>query len=64
MICDFPKWWSFLTYDVFKSQVNVTDALENFAEERIKAGKEEAGRSAFNQAYDTFQENQDKDQTR
>ena len=64
MICDFPKWWSILTYDGFKSHVNVTDALGNFAEERIKVSKEEAGTSAFNQAYDKFQVNQDKAQTR
>ena len=56
MICDLPKWWSFFTYDVFQDHVNVTDALEIFAEERIKVGKEEAGTSAFNQVYDKFQE--------
>ena len=49
---DFPKWWAFLTYDGFKSHVNVTEGLENFADERIRVGKEEAGTSAFNQAYD------------
>ena len=51
MIRDFPKWWAFLTYDEFKSHVNVTEGLEIFAEERIRVGKEEAGTSAFNQAY-------------
>ena len=60
MIRDFPKWWAFLTYDGFKSHVNVTEGLKNFAEERIRVGKEEAGTSAFNQAYDKFQTNQDK----
>ena len=64
MICDFPKWWSFLTYDGFKSHVNVTDAIETFSEERIKVGKEEAGTSTFNQAYDKLQANQDKDKTK
>ena len=29
MISDFPKWWVFLTYDRFKSHVNVTEDLEN-----------------------------------
>ena len=64
MIRDFPKWWAFLTYDGFKSHVNVTEGLKSFAEERIRVGKEEAGTSAFNQAYDKFQAKQDKYQTR
>ena len=64
MIRDFPKWWAFLTYDGFKSHVNITEGLENFAEERIRVGEEEAGTSAFNQAYDKFQVKQDKAQTR
>ena len=64
MIRDFPKWWAFLTYDGFKSHVNVTECFEMFAEERIRVGKEEAGTSAFNQAYDEFRAKQDKAQTR
>ena len=64
MIHDLPKWWAFLTYDGFKSHVNVTEGLENFAEERIRVGNEEAGTSAFNQAYDKFQAKQEKYQTR
>ena len=63
MICDLPKWWSFLTYSGFKDHVNVTDALESFSEEKIKVGTEEAGTRAFNQSYDKFQANQDKAQT-
>ena len=57
MIFDFPKFWSFLKYDGFKSHVNVTDSLKIFAEERENVGKEEAGTSVFNQSYDKFQEN-------
>ena len=64
MICDLPKWWDFLTYDGFKSHVNVTDSLEFFSEESIKVSKEESGTIAFNQAYDKLQMNQDKAQTR
>ena len=64
MILGFPKWWAFLTYDGFKSHVNVTEGLNLFAEKRIRVGNEEAGTSAFNQAYDKFQEKQDKSQTR
>ena len=64
MIRDLPKWWTFLTYDGFKSHVNVTEGLEIFADERIRVGKEEAGTSVFNQAYDKFQAKQDKAQTR
>ena len=62
MISEIPKWWSFLTYDGLKSHVNVTDALDYFAEERIKVGNEEGGTSNFNQAYDKFQAKQDKAQ--
>ena len=64
MICDLPKFWSFIIYNGFKSHVNVTDALNFFAGYIIKVGKKEAGTGTFNQAYDTFWENQDKAQTR
>ena len=64
MIRDFPKWWAFLTYDGLKSHVNVTECLIFFSEERIRVGKEEAGTSAFNQAYDKFKAKQYKAQTR
>ena len=62
-MCDPSKWWSFLTYDSFKSHVNVTDAL-NFSEERIKVGKEEDSTSNLNQVYDKFQATQYKSKTR
>ena len=58
MICDFPKWWSFLTYYGFKSHVNFAEGLKVFAEEGIKVGKEESGTSTFNQLYDKFKANQ------
>ena len=64
MIRDFPKWWALLTCYVFKYHVNVTEGLEKIAEERIRVGNEEAGTRTFYQAYDKFQENQDKAQTR
>ena len=60
MIRDLPRFWAFLTYDGFESLVNVTEGLEKTAEERIRVGKEEAGTSAFNQAYDKFQAKQEK----
>ena len=41
-----------------------TDALEIFASEMIKVGKEEAGTRDLNQEYRKFQANQDKAQTR
>ena len=41
-----------LTYNGLKSRVNVIEGLENFVEENIRVGKEEAGTSAFNEAYD------------
>ena len=58
MICYLPKWWAFLTYYGFKSRVNVTDALEIFAENRIILVSRRA--STFNQAYDKLKANQDK----
>ena len=44
--------------------MNFTESLENFAEERIKVVKEEAGTSALNQEYDKLKEKHDKSQTR
>ena len=64
MICDLPKWCPFLTYDGFKYHVNVTDGIECFAEDIIKVGKEEAGKSDFNQAYNKLQGKQYKSQIR
>ena len=64
IICDFPKWWEFPTYDGFNSRVNVNEGLNFFEEGRINLGKEEAGTSAFNQPCDKFQSKQDKYQTR
>ena len=55
MICDFTNWWVFIPYDGLKSHINFTEGLGNFAEERIRVGKEEAGTSNLNQAYDKFQ---------
>ena len=60
MIRYFQKWWVLLTYDGFKPHVNVTEGLNIFAEDRIKVGKEEAGTSTLNQAYNKFQAKQDK----
>ena len=64
MLCDLPKWWALLTYDGFKSHVNVPEVLETFAEESIKVGMEEAGTSTFNKAYDKLQVKQEESQTR
>ena len=64
MIRYFPRWRDFLTYYGFKYHVNVTEGLEKYVEERIRVGKEEAGTSAFSQAYHKFQAKQDKSQTR
>ena len=63
MISDFPKWWVFLIYYGLKPHVNVAEGLEEFIEERIRVGKEEAGTSALNKAYDKFYAKQDKYQT-
>ena len=64
MICDLPKCWVLLTYYGFKYHMNINEVLKMFAEEMIKVGKEEAGTSNFNQAYDKFQAKHDKNQKR
>ena len=44
--------------------MNVTEGLAIFVEESIKVVKEDSGTRNFNKAYDKFQANQDKAQTR
>ena len=44
--------------------MNITEGLNFFAEETIKVGKGEAGKSSFNQAYDKFQAKKEKIMTR
>ena len=53
-----------MTYDGFKSHVDVTEALEVFAENKIIIVKEESGSSDTNQAYDQLQVVADKRATR
>ena len=50
-IRDHPEWWACLTFDGFKSHVNVNEALHIFAKEKFRAVKEEAGTSHVNQPY-------------
>ena len=64
VIKDHPLWWVLLTFDGFKSHVNVLAALQKFYEAKIRAAKEEGGTSATNQAYDQQQAKQDKAATR
>ena len=61
---DHPDWWALLTFDGFKSHVNVTRALQKFAEYLIRVAKEEGGTSATNQSYDQEQAVKDKMHTR
>ena len=63
MICDFPKWWIFLKYDGYKSQLNITEVII-FCRREINIGKQEAGPRYFYQAYDKFQAKSNKAQTR
>ena len=44
--------------------MNVANAPDFFAEERIKVSTEEARKIALNQAYDKFQSHHEKSQTR
>ena len=60
VIRDHPDWQAFLTFDGFKSNVNVNESLEIWAENKIRVGKEEAGTSHVNQAYDQQQARADK----
>ena len=62
--CDFPKWWSFLTYDGLKSHVNVTDALKKIQRRGSRLVRRRLVQVLSNQAYDKFQAKQDKAQTR
>ena len=52
VIRDHPDWWACLTFDAFKSHVNVDEASIFFASVEIRAVKEEAGTSHVNQPYD------------
>ena len=57
-------WWALLTFDGFKSHVNVTQMLQKFLEHFIRVAKEEGGTSATNQFYDQEQAIKDKMHTR
>ena len=43
--------------------MNVTEALDIFAQDSINVGKQEVGTSALNKSHDKFQANKDKAQT-
>ena len=60
MIFDFPEWWSFHTYAVFDSSIDVNEGLEYFAGEGIKVGEEKSGTITFNLEYNKFSTKQDK----
>ena len=45
MICDFAKWWAFLTYDGLKSHVNVTEGLEKFQRRGSRLGRRRLGQA-------------------
>ena len=60
MISCLTKWWALLTYDGFKSHVNINGVLKTFSEERIKVGSKDSGISTFNKSYDKIQSNKDK----
>lgn len=63
-IRDHPDWWAFVTFDGFKLNVNVTEALKEFHDNKIKAATEEGGTSVLNQAYDQEQAKKDKSKAR
>ena len=60
VIRDHPEWWACITFDGFKSHVNVNEALQQFAVNNIRSVKEEAGTSHVNQPYDQAQALADK----
>ena len=60
VIKEHPDWWTLLTYDGFKSHVNVNTALKTFHDNKIRVVKEEAGTSHVNQPYDQGQAKADK----
>eukprot|EP00957_Ditylum_brightwellii_P193176 14709085-Ditylum_brightwellii.AAC.1 len=63
-IQDHPDWYCNLTYDGFKSHVNVTRVLEIFAENKVDVAKEEGNASDTNQSYNQMQAVADKQATR
>eukprot|EP00957_Ditylum_brightwellii_P183419 13971816-Ditylum_brightwellii.AAC.1 len=60
VIRDHPDWEALLTYDGYKSHVNVTEALAIFAQHNIVVAKEESRSSGTNQSYDQQQAVADK----
>ena len=64
IIKEHPEWWTLLTFDGFKSHVNVTEALKTFHQNKIRVAKEEAGTSHVNQPYDQGQAKADKRATK
>ena len=60
VLCNHPDWWCVLTYDGFKSHVNVNTALQTFHDNKIRVVKEQAGTSHVNQPYNQSQAKADK----
>ena len=53
-------WWVCLTYNGFKSHVNINAALQEFTNNKIRAIKEKGGTSHVNQPHDQTQAQADK----
>ena len=64
VIRDNPNWSALLTFDGFKSHVNVQEALHDWSVNLIWTLKKEAGTSHGNQAYNQYQARADKQITR
>ena len=64
VICDHPNWSDLLTFDGFKSHINVGETLDCWSVNKIWTVKEEAGTSHVNQAYNQQQARADKQITR
>ena len=56
MILVFTQLWALLTHDGFKYNMNITEVLGVFTEQKIKVGKQKAMTSSFNQVYDMLQD--------
>ena len=52
VICDHPDWWCVLSIEGFTGHLNVVEALNTFAENKIIVIMEEGNMSAMNQPYD------------
>ena len=60
VVRDHPDWFTYTTFDGFKSHVNTAESLVEWVRHKHRVVKEEAGTSHVNQAYNQQQALADK----